>query len=125
MISSSRNSMSVALVFAALGVARVAAQAMHCVDGFTYVGCSAINLSCFGSPIVLPGGRLTPQACQEACQGHQWAALLPGACHCGEDARAVRAVAESECNYLCQDDPALGSNVIHDGGDLVLRGAFD
>lgn len=69
--------MAVALVLVILGVANVLAQFDHSTSAFTYHGCSSVNVSCFGSPIVFSDGRLTPEACQAACLGHHFAALFP------------------------------------------------
>lgn len=52
------------------------AQIPHSIPGFSYKGCSVIDLSCFCDPINLPDGRVTPEACQSACEGYQYAALL-------------------------------------------------
>ncbi|KAK5989864.1 hypothetical protein PT974_08126 [Cladobotryum mycophilum] len=100
--------MVVFLLLAIFGVAQVLSQATHNAGGFTYQGCSNIDLSCFGSPIVLPDGRLTPEACQTACRGHQFSALLPDACRCGDDPKAVHAIDESKCDHACISDRNMG-----------------
>ena len=69
--------MSLALVIAIIGVATVLAQLDHCISAFNYLGCSSVDVSCFGEPIVFSDGRLTPEACQAACLSHNFAALFP------------------------------------------------
>ncbi|POR32776.1 Uncharacterized protein TPAR_07023 [Tolypocladium paradoxum] len=101
--------MAVAVVLAVLGVANVLAQLGHSTSAFTYHGCSSVDVSCFGSPIVFADGRLTPEACQAACLGHHFAALFPDACRCGDDATAITPVDESACDHPCMGNPALGS----------------
>ncbi|KAM4057199.1 WSC domain-containing protein [Hirsutella rhossiliensis] len=101
--------MAAAFLLAAFGASRVAAQMEHSNSAFAYMGCSSVDLSCFGSPIVFPDGHVTPEACQDACHGHQFAALLPGACHCGDDASGITAIDENFCNTACMGDPAFGT----------------
>ncbi|KND86992.1 hypothetical protein TOPH_08357 [Tolypocladium ophioglossoides CBS 100239] len=101
--------MAVALVLAILGVANVLAQLDHSTSAFTYHGCSSVDVSCFGRPIVFSDGRLTPEACQAACLGHHFAALFPDACRCGDDASAITPVDESACDHPCMGNPAIGS----------------
>ncbi|PHH80742.1 hypothetical protein CDD82_1533 [Ophiocordyceps australis] len=93
---------------AMFGFLGVLAQTTHVSPSFTYVGCSKVDLSCFGSPVVMPDGRITPEACQAACKGHHFAALFPDACRCGDDVKAVTPVDESVCNYGCMGDGNLG-----------------
>lgn len=52
------------------------AQSPHSSSGFDYKACSTIDISCFSDPVDLLDGLVTPEACQAACQGYQFAALL-------------------------------------------------
>lgn len=56
--------------------ATVLAQDAHKTPGWDYKGCSQIDPACFSQPMQLPNGRITPEACQAACVGYQFAALL-------------------------------------------------
>lgn len=56
--------------------ATVLGQDAHKTPGFDYKGCSQIDPACFTQPMQLPNGRITPEACQIACAGYQFAALL-------------------------------------------------
>lgn len=69
--------MIVLFLVAILGVSGIVCQSVHNLDTFSYGGCSSIDPSCFGNPIVFSDGRLTPESCQLACNGHQFVALLP------------------------------------------------
>ncbi|PHH64749.1 hypothetical protein CDD81_4011 [Ophiocordyceps australis] len=100
--------MATFFLLAIFGFLSVLAQTNHVTPSFTYVGCSQVDLSCFGSPAVIPDGRITPEACQVACKGHHYAALFPDACRCGDDVKAVKPVDESVCNYPCMGDGNLG-----------------
>lgn len=67
------NSITIVVISWVLGAF---AQSPHSIPGFQYSGCSSIDLSCFGDPIVFPDGCVTPEACQKACEGSLFAALL-------------------------------------------------
>lgn len=70
--------MGVSTLLVACGAAAmVLAQSDHANDGFAYQGCSSVDMSCFTQPVFLNGGPLTPEMCQQACQGHRFAALFP------------------------------------------------
>lgn len=100
------------------------AQSPHSIPGFKYTGCSTIDISCFGDPIIFPDGCVTPEACQRACEGFQFAALLNEyiffplmfrsisnifrECRCGNDSSAVTSQDESKCDHACQNNPLIG-----------------
>ncbi|RFU74980.1 twinfilin-1 [Trichoderma arundinaceum] len=95
-------------LLAFIGVTRVFSQSIHSTGAFSYQGCSSIDPSCFGDPIVFSDGRLTPESCQLACQGHQFVALLPDSCRCGDDANGIQPTDEAKCDYPCMGDGTLG-----------------
>ncbi|XWW97535.1 hypothetical protein V2A60_005519 [Cordyceps javanica] len=84
------------------------AQNPHSIPGFHYIGCSSIDLSCFGAPIVFPDGCVTPEACQKACEGFEVAALLNEECRCGHDLSAITPQDEGMCDHACDNNPLLG-----------------
>ncbi|KAM3515287.1 hypothetical protein MY11210_001028 [Beauveria gryllotalpidicola] len=84
------------------------AQSPHSIPGFQYTGCSSIDLSCFGDPIIFPDGCVTPEACQKACEGFLFAVLLNEECRCGNDSTAISSKDESMCDHACQNNPLLG-----------------
>ncbi|EHK15348.1 uncharacterized protein TRIVIDRAFT_64737 [Trichoderma virens Gv29-8] len=96
------------LLLAIAGAARVVGQATYNTGNFSYQGCASIDPACFGKPIAFPNGPLTPETCQLACQGHQFAALLPDCCRCGDDANGVHPTDEAKCDYPCMGDSTLG-----------------
>ncbi|KAL6909106.1 hypothetical protein GGI43DRAFT_379920 [Trichoderma evansii] len=96
------------LLFAIIGVIGGFCQTTHNFDAFSYQGCFSIDPSCFGNALVFSDGRLTPESCQRACQGHLFAALLPDSCRCGDDASGIQPTDESKCDYPCMGDSTLG-----------------
>lgn len=64
------------ILIMSLVLASVSAQKAHSTPDFDYHGCFKIDISCFGQPMSLPNSRITPEACQNACTGFQYAALL-------------------------------------------------
>ncbi|PKK45484.1 hypothetical protein CI102_10690 [Trichoderma harzianum] len=96
------------LLLVLAGVARVISQVTHNTGEFSYQGCSSIDPACFGEPIGLPNGPLTPETCQLACRGHQFAALLPDCCRCGDDPNGVHPTDEAKCDYPCMGDSTRG-----------------
>ncbi|KHN99741.1 twinfilin-1 [Metarhizium album ARSEF 1941] len=97
------------MLLLALGVAAtVLAQADHAIDSFAYQGCSSVDMSCFTPPVLLNDEPTTPEMCQRACQGHQFAALFPADCRCGDDANVIKALDERACNNPCLGDPKHG-----------------
>ncbi|KAG5980264.1 hypothetical protein E4U55_004202 [Claviceps digitariae] len=96
------------LLLAICGFTTVLGQFNHATNSFAYQGCSSVDLSCFSSPVDLNGCPLTPESCQEACQGHRFAALLPTECRCGDDANVIKSLDESVCNSPCDGDPSHG-----------------
>ncbi|KAM0259861.1 hypothetical protein ACHAQJ_003105 [Trichoderma viride] len=95
-------------LFAIIGVIGVVCQTTHDIGAFSYQGCSSIDPSCFGNAIVFSDGRLTPESCQLACHGHQFVALLPDSCRCGDDANGIHPTEEAKCDYPCMGDSTLG-----------------
>ncbi|KYK56488.1 hypothetical protein DCS_03488 [Drechmeria coniospora] len=100
--------MVVVLVMAILGVTGILAQMVHHVPSFTYLGCSKVDLTCFGKPMTFSNG-LTPETCQRACQGHLLAAIFPDSCRCGDDANSITIIDESVCDHPCMGNAALGA----------------
>ncbi|KAH6606877.1 hypothetical protein Trco_006030 [Trichoderma cornu-damae] len=95
-------------LLALVGVTRIGGQTTHSTGAFSYQGCSSIDPSCFGDLIVFSDGRLIPESCQLACQGHQFAALLPDSCRCGDDANGIHLIDDAKCDYPCMGDSSLG-----------------
>ncbi|KAL7920902.1 hypothetical protein ACQKWADRAFT_297036 [Trichoderma austrokoningii] len=102
------NKMIRIFLFAIIGAIGVFCQSLHSYGEFSYQGCSSIDPSCFGNALVFSDGRLTPESCQRACQGHLFAALLPDSCRCGDDPNGVQPADESKCDYPCMGDNTLG-----------------
>ncbi|KAL6867001.1 hypothetical protein J3F83DRAFT_99535 [Trichoderma novae-zelandiae] len=96
------------LALAVVGVAGVICQSTHNIADFSYQGCSSIDPACFGKPIVFADGRVTPETCQAACHGHQFAAVLPDCCRCGDDPNGVHPTDEAKCDYPCLGDSTRG-----------------
>ncbi|KKP03202.1 hypothetical protein THAR02_04676 [Trichoderma harzianum] len=96
------------LLLVLAGVARVIGQVTHNTGEFSYQGCSSIDPACFGEPVVFPNGPLIPETCQLACRGHQFAALLPDCCRCGDDPNGVHPTDEAKCDYPCMGDSTRG-----------------
>lgn len=71
------NKMIGIFLFTIIGAIGAFCQTTHSNGAFSYQGCSFIDPSCFGNALVFSDGRLTPESCQRACQGHLFAALLP------------------------------------------------
>jgi hypothetical protein len=59
-----------------LWAGRALAQDNHAIDGFTYRGCVHIT-SPATHEVPLDAGNCTPEACQKACAGYQFAAVYP------------------------------------------------
>ncbi|EWZ43733.1 hypothetical protein FOWG_03087 [Fusarium oxysporum f. sp. lycopersici MN25] len=92
------------LLIAAFGVTAALGQTSY-GEQFKYWGCATVDAAGFSNPVPLPNGILTPEACQDACAGHMFAAVSPDACRCGDDANAIKSVNEHSCNYPCTQDP--------------------
>ncbi|KAF4945946.1 hypothetical protein FGADI_11554 [Fusarium gaditjirri] len=92
------------LFIAAIGVTAALGQTSY-GEQFKYWGCATVDAAGFSNPVPLPNGILTPEACQDACAGHMFAAVSPDACRCGDDANAIKSVDEHSCNYPCTQDP--------------------
>jgi hypothetical protein len=71
------NKMIGVFLLVVIGTIGAFCQTTHSNGAFSYQGCFSIDPSCFGNALVFSDGRLTPEACQRACQGHLFAALLP------------------------------------------------
>ncbi|EXU99649.1 WSC domain protein [Metarhizium robertsii] len=101
--------MGASTLLLALGAAAtVLAQGNHAIDSFAYQGCSSVDMSCFTPPVLLSAQPITPEMCQWACLGHQFAALFPEDCRCGDDANAIKSLDERACNTPCLGDPNHG-----------------
>ncbi|KAK2598069.1 Twinfilin-1 [Conoideocrella luteorostrata] len=100
--------MRVLILLVALGVNMVLGQSGHATASFGYQGCASVDMSCFTSPAPLNGSPLTPESCQQACQGHRFAALFPNECRCGDDANAIKPLDEGACNHACNADASYG-----------------
>ncbi|KAK8932668.1 hypothetical protein VCV18_001208 [Metarhizium anisopliae] len=101
--------MGASTLLLALGAAAtVLAQGNHAIDSFAYQGCSSVDMSCFTPPVLLSVQPITPEMCQWACLGHQFAALFPEDCRCGDDANAIKPLDERACNTPCLGDPNHG-----------------
>ncbi|KAF4442299.1 TWF1-twinfilin an actin monomer sequestering [Fusarium acutatum] len=92
------------LMIAAFGVTAGLSQTSY-GEHFKYWGCATVDAAGFSNPVPLPNGILTPEACQDACAGHMFAAVSPDACRCGDDVNAIKSVDEHSCNYPCTQDP--------------------
>ncbi|WKT42457.1 Carbohydrate-binding WSC [Fusarium oxysporum f. sp. vasinfectum] len=92
------------LLIAAFGVTAALGQTSY-GEQFKYWGCATVDAAGFSNPVPLPNGILTPEACQDACAGHMFAAVSPDACRYGDDANAIKSVDEHSCNYPCTQDP--------------------
>ncbi|KAH7171817.1 hypothetical protein DER46DRAFT_497382 [Fusarium sp. MPI-SDFR-AT-0072] len=92
------------LLIAAFGVRAALGQTSY-GEQFKYWGCATVDAAGFSNPVPFPNGILTPEACQDACAGHMFAAVSPDACRCGDDANAIKSVDEHSCNYPCTQDP--------------------
>ncbi|PTB66272.1 hypothetical protein BBK36DRAFT_1119005 [Trichoderma citrinoviride] len=96
------------LVLAIIGVTGVVCQSAHNTADFSYQGCSSIDLACFGEPIAFSDSPVAPETCQAACRGHQFAAVLPDCCRCGDDPNGVHPADEAKCDYPCLGDSTRG-----------------
>ncbi|PNP82315.1 hypothetical protein FNYG_04504 [Fusarium nygamai] len=92
------------LFIVAFGVTAALGQTSY-GEQFKYWGCATVDAAGFSNPVPLPNGILTPEACQDACAGHMFAAVSPDACRCGDDVNAIKSVDEHSCNYPCTQDP--------------------
>ncbi|KZZ95843.1 twinfilin-1 [Moelleriella libera RCEF 2490] len=96
------------VLLAAFGFGVALGQSNHAINPFAYHGCSSLDLNCFSNPVDMNGGPLTPELCQQACEGHRFAALLPTSCRCGDDANAIKPLDEGVCNQPCMGDLSYG-----------------
>ncbi|KAH7162234.1 hypothetical protein B0J13DRAFT_600917 [Dactylonectria estremocensis] len=113
--------MCILLIIAILGISGSLTQEPYVGDSFTYWGCGKVDPSGFGQPIVFPAGQLTPESCQAACMGQQFAAVSPEfvtpprfldletdshrTCRCGDNPDAIISIDEGACDYPCTEDP--------------------
>ncbi|KAL6884978.1 hypothetical protein HDV57DRAFT_491735 [Trichoderma longibrachiatum] len=105
---SHHEKMKVILALAIVGVTGVFCQSTHSTADFSYQGCSSIDPACFGEAIAIANGPMTPEACQSACRGHLFAAVLPDCCRCGDDPNGVHSTDEFKCDYPCLGDSTRG-----------------
>lgn len=64
------------LLIAAFGVTAALGQTSY-GEQFKYWGCATVDAAGFSNPVPLPNEILTPEACQDACAGHMFAAVSP------------------------------------------------
>ncbi|WYZ40834.1 hypothetical protein EsH8_IV_001175 [Colletotrichum jinshuiense] len=87
--------------------AMVAAQANHVIHGFEYVGCVNVTSDKFNA-FVNFGATYTPEQCQSACAGRNYAATFADGCRCGSNIEAFAKVADALCSNPCNDDAKYG-----------------
>ncbi|KAK2767877.1 twinfilin-1 [Colletotrichum kahawae] len=95
------------LLFQLLLASIVAAQANHVIHGFEYYGCVNITSDQFGAVVNFPAG-FTPEQCESACTGFDYAAAFPDGCRCGRNIASLPKVAESICSNPCGGNTFLG-----------------
>ncbi|OHW92208.1 twinfilin-1 [Colletotrichum incanum] len=96
-----------ALVITLLLATMVAAQANHVIHGFEYVGCVSANSNKFNA-FVSFGRAYTPEECQSACTGRNYAAAFPDGCRCGSSLECFPKVDESLCSSPCNANAKFG-----------------
>ncbi|KXH34364.1 hypothetical protein CSIM01_00275 [Colletotrichum simmondsii] len=85
----------------------VAAQANHVIYGFEYLGCVSVTSDKFDAFVDF-GQGYTPEQCQSACTGRNYAATFPDGCRCGSSIQSFPVVNEALCSYPCNRNTALG-----------------
>ncbi|KDN70622.1 hypothetical protein CSUB01_04483 [Colletotrichum sublineola] len=85
----------------------VAAQASHIIHGFEYVGCVSVAPDKFNA-FVSFSRAYTPEECQSACIGRNYAAAFPDGCRCGSSSVSFSILDESLCSKACTSDAKLG-----------------
>ncbi|OHE94178.1 hypothetical protein CORC01_10516 [Colletotrichum orchidophilum] len=87
--------------------ALVAAQANHVIYGFEYLGCVSVTSDKFDAFVDF-GRGYTPEQCQSACTGRNYAATFPDGCRCGSSLKSFPVVNEALCSNSCNGDTSLG-----------------
>ncbi|KAK1654124.1 hypothetical protein BDP81DRAFT_415030 [Colletotrichum phormii] len=87
--------------------AMVAAQANHVIYGFEYLGCVSVTSDKFDAFVDF-GKGYTPEQCQSACTGRNYAATFPDGCRCGSSIQSFPVVNEALCSNPCNGNTALG-----------------
>ncbi|GKT52964.1 WSC domain protein [Colletotrichum tofieldiae] len=99
------------LVIILLLATMIAAQANHVIHGFEYVGCVSAASDKFNA-FVSFGRAYTPEECQSACTGRNYAAAFPdplsSGCRCGSSLESFPKVDESLCSNPCNANAKFG-----------------
>ncbi|KAK2047261.1 hypothetical protein LZ31DRAFT_161481 [Colletotrichum somersetense] len=95
------------IVITLLLATMVAAQASHVVHGFEYVGCVSVTPDKFNASVSF-GRAYTPEECQSACTGRNYAAAFPDGCRCGSSLVNFPMVDEFLCSKACTSDAKSG-----------------
>ncbi|KAK1585480.1 uncharacterized protein LY79DRAFT_518816 [Colletotrichum navitas] len=95
------------LVITLLLASMVSAQVSHVIHGFEYVGCVSVTSDKFNA-FVNFGRAYTPEECQSACTGRNYAAAFPDGCRCGSSLVSFPLIDESLCSKACTSDPKFG-----------------
>ncbi|TQN72535.1 hypothetical protein CSHISOI_02988 [Colletotrichum shisoi] len=99
--------MSILVTILLLLVAMAASQVNHAIHGFEYVGCVSVTSDKFNA-FVNFGTAYTPEECQSACTGRNYAAAFPDGCRCGSSLESFPTVEESLCSNPCNGDWNFG-----------------
>ncbi|OLN83359.1 hypothetical protein CCHL11_03072, partial [Colletotrichum chlorophyti] len=98
--------MSILLILFLL-TALVVAQANHVIHGFEYVGCVNITSDKFNAFVDF-GPAYTPEQCQSACAGRNYAAAFSDGCRCGSSLEGFAKVDDALCSNACNGDAKFG-----------------
>ncbi|KAI8274421.1 hypothetical protein K4K60_009705 [Colletotrichum sp. SAR11_57] len=99
--------MSLFLFFQLLLASLVAAQTNHIIHGFEYYGCVNITSDQFSAFVNFPAG-FTPEQCESACTGFDYAAAFPDGCRCGRNIASLPKVDEAICSNPCGGNTFYG-----------------
>ncbi|KAI8170269.1 hypothetical protein K4K49_004951 [Colletotrichum sp. SAR 10_70] len=99
--------MSLLLFFQLLLASLVAAQTNHIIHGFEYYGCVNITSDQFSAFVNFPAG-FTPEQCESACTGFDYAAAFPDGCRCGRNIASLPKVDEAICSNPCGGNTFYG-----------------
>ncbi|GKT47797.1 uncharacterized protein ColSpa_07978 [Colletotrichum spaethianum] len=99
------------LVVILLLATMIAGQVSHTIRGFEYIGCVSVTSDKFNA-FVNFGKAYTPEECQSACTGRNYAAAFPdpasSGCRCGNSLESFLKVDESRCSNPCNADSKIG-----------------
>ncbi|KAJ0277635.1 hypothetical protein CBS470a_010205 [Colletotrichum nupharicola] len=99
--------MAFLLFFQLLLASLVAAQTNHIIHGFEYYGCVNITSDQFSAFVNFPAG-FTPEQCESACTGFDYAAAFPDGCRCGRNIVSLPKVDEAICSNPCGGNTFYG-----------------